>query len=157
MKEFSHVAWMVVDTELGMDNAGQDRRGPDSGVKSVSHRTAFNNVMEVLKLTLGQFAGATTTMTFHDSLLTMLIPSRHPGMNPGAMNVKKLGNLGWGVPINAKQQGLQAQCDTGSLVGLGFLAQRQKFATSAVVGFCEDSVHGNECLITYAHIVLQGT
>lgn len=50
------MAWMVVDSELGMYNAGQDRRVPDSGVKSVTHRTPFNNVMEVHKLTLGQFA-----------------------------------------------------------------------------------------------------
>lgn len=147
------MTWMVVDTELRMDNAGQDRRSPNSGVKSVSHRAAFNNVMELLKLTLGQFARAPTTMTLHDPLLTMLIPARHPGMNPGAMNVKQVGNLGWCVPIDAKQQGLEAQRDTGSLVGLGFLAQRQKFTTSAVVGFCKDRVHGNICLFTYAHIV----
>ena len=79
------MAWMVVHPKLHLDNAGQDRCGPDSGVKSVSHRTAFNNVMELLKLGRGQFARAATAMALLNPLLAMLIPAAHPGMNPGAI------------------------------------------------------------------------
>jgi hypothetical protein len=50
VKKFAHMARMIVHTKLLMDNVGQDWRGPDSRVESVSHWAAFNNVVEILEL-----------------------------------------------------------------------------------------------------------
>jgi hypothetical protein len=76
-------------------------------------------------------------------------------MNAGAMNVQETGNLWRGVTVGAEQKGLKAQGNARSLVGLGFLAQGQKFAAGAGVGLGKDRFHGNVCRITYARMLRQ--
>jgi len=102
------MARMVIHSELLLDDTGQDRRGPDSGVQSVSHRAAFNNVVELFELFAGQLAGASAAMALLDPLWAMLVPVAHPSVNAGAMNLEQSGNLGRGMPAGAEQQGLQA-------------------------------------------------
>ena len=72
MQEFAHMARMVVDAEFLLEDVRQDRRSPNTRVQTVSHRSAFHNVMEQLPLFLGEFAGASAPMSFLDPLL---IPS----------------------------------------------------------------------------------
>lgn len=146
---------MVVHSKFFLDDTGQDRRGPDSGVQSVSHRAAFHNVVELLELFAGQLARASAAMALLDPLLAMLVPVAHPSVNAGAMNLEQSGDLGRAVPVGAEQQGLQAQRDAWGFVGLGFLAQGQEFAASAGVGLGEDRVHGNQSRVTNARMMRQ--
>jgi hypothetical protein len=144
---------MVVHLEFLLNDTGQNRRGPDPGVQSISDRTAFNNVVKLLKLDPGHLAGASAAMALLDAFLAMLIPVAHPSVNAGAMNVQESGNLWRGVSVGAEQKGLKAQGNARSLVGLSFLAQGQKFAAGAGVGLGNDRFHGNACRITYARIL----
>ena len=106
MKQFAHMARMIAHPKLLMDDVGQDRGGPDSRVESVSHRAAFNNVVEMLELFCSQFARASAAMAFLDPLRTILIPVANPSVDTGAMNVKQAGNLGRGVSLGAEEKGL---------------------------------------------------
>jgi len=98
------MAGMVVHAELLLDHAGQDGRGPDSGMQAVSHGTAFDNVVELLALRLGQLAGPSAAVAFLNPLLPILVPVAHPGMNARAVNVEQVGNVGWGVAVGAEQE-----------------------------------------------------
>jgi hypothetical protein len=149
------MAWMVAHTELLLDNAGQNRRGPDSGVQTVSHRAAFDNIVELLALRVRQFTGPSATVAFLNSLLAVLVPVAPPGMNARAMHVEQFGNLRRGVSLRAEQERLQAQRDAGSLVGLGLLAQGQARAARPRVGLSKDGLQSTTCCITNARTLRQ--
>ena len=102
MKEFAHMARVVVDAEFLLEDVSQDGRSPDAGVQAVSHRSAFHDVVKLLPLLLGELAGASAPMSFLDPLHAIFIPAAHPGVDPGAVNVKQIRNLGWGEAIHAE-------------------------------------------------------
>jgi hypothetical protein len=102
MQEFAHMARMVVDAEFLLEDVRQDGRSPNPRVQTVSHRSAFHNVMEQLPLFLGEFAGASAPMSFLDPLHAIVIPANHPGVDAGAVHVKHIRNLGWGEAIDAE-------------------------------------------------------
>ena len=96
------MARMVMDAEFLLEDLSQDGRSPNTRVQTVSHRSAFHNVMEQLPLFLGEFAGASAPMSFLDTLHAIVIPANHPGVDAGAVNVKQIRNLGWGEAIHAE-------------------------------------------------------
>ena len=106
MKQFAHMARMIAHPKLLLDDVGQDRRGPDSRVESVSHRAAFNNVVKMLELFWSQFTRASRAMAFFNSLRAVLIPVANPSVDTGAMNVKQISDLGRGKTIGAEEEGL---------------------------------------------------
>jgi hypothetical protein len=85
MQEFAHMARMVLDAEFLPEDAGQDGRGPNAGVQALSHRAAVHEVMKLLPLGCGEFARATTAVTFLDSLHALRIPVANPGVNAAAV------------------------------------------------------------------------
>lgn len=117
------MARMVLDTKFLLDNAGQDGRGPNSGLQTVSHRTAFNDVVELLALRRVQFTGPCAAIAFLDPLLALFIPAAHPGVDARAVNLKPVGDLRRRVAIDSEQNGLQAWHHSWSPVGLSLLAQ----------------------------------
>lgn len=100
------MAWMVADAEFLLDHLGQDGRGPNSGVEAVRHRAALHDVVELLLLCFGQFAGASAPAPFLDPLQAILIPTAHPGVDAAAVHMKHICNLGRGMAIHAEQEGL---------------------------------------------------
>jgi len=54
VKQLAHMSRMVGDAELLLDHPGNHRRGPYAVVQSVSHRTAVQNVAQLLALLLCQ-------------------------------------------------------------------------------------------------------
>ena len=72
-------------------------------------------------------------------------------VDAAAVNVKQVSNLGWGVAIHAKQEGLQTQRDTGGFVALSVLTQSQELAAGAGIPFGEKSFHSIVCRTTNAH------
>jgi hypothetical protein len=102
------MARMVIHAKLFLDDTGQDRRGPDAGMATVSHRTTFDNGVELLALLLSQGAGPSAPVAFLDPFLTILIPVANPGMNAGAVDVEQIGNPRGRVAIGAEEEGLQA-------------------------------------------------
>ena len=106
VKKFAHMAGMIIHAEFLMDNVGQDGRGPDSRIESVSHRAAFNNVVQMLELFGSQFTRASRAMAFFNSLWAVLIPVANPSVDTGAMNVKQIGDLGRGKTIGTEEESL---------------------------------------------------
>ena len=116
------MAGMILDAEFLLEDVGQDGRGPNAGVQTVSHRAAFYEVKELLPLFRGEFGGTPTAMPFLDPLHAIVIPAAHPGVDAASVNVKQISNLGRGVARHAEQEGLQTQKDTGGFVALRVLA-----------------------------------
>jgi len=149
------MAGMVVHAKLFLNHARQDGRGPDAGLKTVRHRAALDNVVELLALLLGQGAGPSAPVAFLDPFLAVLIPVANPGMDAGAVDVEQIGNPRGRVAVGAEEEGLQAQRDARGFVGLGFLAQAQELAARAGIGPGEDGFHDGICRFTNARIVRQ--
>ena len=108
---------------------------------SLSHRSAWNN-LELLKLCLRQGVRASSAMAFLNPLLARLIPGARSGRNAGVLNGEAAGNLGRGVPSGAEPKGLKPQRDAWGLVGRGLLAQGQKLAARARVGWGQAWIYG---------------
>ena len=122
------MARMVSDAKFFLNHSGQDRRGPNPGVQTVGHRAAFDNVVELLALGLGKLAGSSGAMAFHDPLQAILVPVADPGVDAGAMNMEKLGNIGRGATVGAEEESLQAERNARGFVSLCFLSPDQKLA-----------------------------
>jgi hypothetical protein len=109
----------------------------------------------MLELFWSQFARASTAMPLLNSLRAIRIPVENPSVDTGAMNVKQVGDLRWGMSIGAEQESLKAQSDAWGFVGLRFLAQDQELPASSGVGLGKNWCHGNLCCFTYARIMRQ--
>ncbi len=149
------MARMVVDAEFLLENLGQDGRGPNAGVQSVSYRAAVHDVMELLPLGFGEFARATTAIAFLDALQALRIPAANPSVNAAAVDLQQIRNLRWRVARHTEQKGLQTQRDTGGLVALRLLAQCQQLAASTGITFGEDWFHSIPCRATKARTLVQ--
>ena len=62
-------------------------------------------------------------MTLQQSFLAIRIPSAHPRVNAGAIDLQTLGDLTGGLPLDAEHDGLEPEGDPGCFVGLGGLAE----------------------------------
>src|SRR5260370_9438267 len=68
MKQFAHVARMILNPELLLDHPGNHGRRPDAGVQTVGHRTTIENVPQVLLLLLCQFRWPTRAIPFQQTI-----------------------------------------------------------------------------------------
>ena len=116
---------MIRDAEFLLDDLGQDGRGPNAGVQAISYRAAVDDVMELLPLGFGEFARATTAVTFLDALHALRIPVANPGVNAAAVDLQELRNLRWRVARHTEQERLQTQGDAWGFVVLCRLAECQ--------------------------------
>jgi len=142
MEQFAHVAWMILHVKLILDHVRQQRRGPDAGVQAVSDRAAFDNVVQLLALSAGQFAWASTAMSLLESVDAVLIPVAYPGVNARAVDVKQTGNFGRGVAVQTQENGLQAEGHARGFVSLRFLAESQNVTACPGLSLGEDRSHG---------------
>lgn len=58
VEELPYMAGMVANSELLLNNAGNDARSPDSAVQAVGDRSALNNVVESAHLCFVQKRGS---------------------------------------------------------------------------------------------------
>ena len=147
MEQFAHVAGMILHVEFLVEDVGEQGRGPDSGVQAVSHRPAFNKVVQLLALGAGQFAGASAAVAFLDPFKSIFIPVADPSMDARAVDMKQHGDGRGGVAVEAQEDGLQAQGDARGFVSLGLLAQTQDLAARARLGLGEEGSHGRNVVL----------
>ena len=100
---------MVVHAKLLLNDLGDQLGSPDPRVESMSHRSTFYDVVKRLPLGRCQFTGASTTVTFLDTLDSVIHPTADPVVNTAAMHVQQVGN-GWrGVAVSTQENCLKTQ------------------------------------------------
>ena len=87
---------MIVDAEFFPNDLGEQRRGPDSGRKSVGDGPTFYDIQEMLALFGRQFARPTGSVTF----LAEAIPIMDPSMDTGTMDMKERSDARRSVAID---------------------------------------------------------
>jgi len=64
MEQPAHMAWMIMNAELFLDDPGDHGRGPDTGIQAVGYWAAVENVVELFPLRQRQLQWPSRAMSF---------------------------------------------------------------------------------------------
>src|SRR5208283_496201 len=107
MQQFAHVAGMVMHPELLLDHPGDHGRGPDSGVQTIGHRTAVQNVPQRLPLRALQLRWSSGALSFQQTFDPMHLIACQPLGNLGAWGLQNRRQLPAAAPLRIKHYCLQ--------------------------------------------------
>ena len=123
MQESTHVARMIMDPELLLEDPGNHGRGPNSCVQTVSYRTAVQNIAKLLPLLTRQLSGSSGALSLQQAFNTVLLIARQPFGNFGTRRLQNFCQLSTSPPLRVQKYGLQAFRHPISPISLRFLAQ----------------------------------
>src|SRR5271167_3006199 len=142
MQQFAHVAGMVMHPELLLDHPGDHGRGPDSGVQTIGHRTAVQNVPQRLPLRALQLRWSSGALSFQQTFDPMHLIACQPLRNLGAWGLQNRRQLPAAAPLRIQHYCLQTLGHTIRSVPFRLLAQANQPLISARVQTNHSRQHG---------------
>src|SRR5712691_5982756 len=141
-KQLAHMTGVILDAELLLDHPGNHGRRPDAVVQTISHRTAVQNISQLLLLLFRQLRWSTRPVAFqqtvHSIRLIVLEPLRH--LRPRCLQNPR--QLAAGLAFRVQHDRLQSFSHTIGSVPFRFLAEPYQTLIRARVQSQQSRKHG---------------
>src|SRR5208283_1454429 len=128
--------------ELLLDHPGDHGRGPDSGVQTIGHRTAVQNVPQRLPFRALQLRWSSGALSFQQTFDPMHLIACQPLGNLGAWGLQNRRQLPAAAPLRIQHYCLQTLGHTIRSVPFRLLAQANQPLISARVQTNHSRQHG---------------
>lgn len=143
-QQLPHVPGMIGLIEFVLNDLTDQWRGPDAGFQTISHRTAVQNITELLALSLTEAGRPAAALALPKPFLAAGVPVLDPERHRAAMNLELVGNVAGRVPIQAHENSLHAKHQARKFFPPGFPANLQKFFNCLAISF--GKYRGHICL-----------
>jgi hypothetical protein len=123
VKQFAHVAGMILNAEFLLDHPSNHGRRPDAAIQTVRHRTAVENVTQLLLLLFCQLRGPTRPIPFQQTIDSLRLITLEPFRYLGSRRLQDLRQFATGMSFRIQHYRAQPLRHAIGPIFLRFLAQ----------------------------------